>query len=145
MVSGQTGIRSSTTSETSVKIATPRPETRHATSTSATVKSVMGMLLSSRSSPSRTWRTGHWIARKASRKLGTSQPFTAASTQSPSGRLTLSDGRSDEHTYDLQSLMRITYAVFCLKKKTQHNTNIQPQQIQHARPNTITNITYNES
>src|SRR3546814_9499703 len=27
------------------------------------------------------------------------------------------DGRSDEHTSELQSLMRISYAVFCLKKK----------------------------
>src|SRR3546814_3827018 len=26
-------------------------------------------------------------------------------------------GRSEEHTSDLQSLMRISYAVFCLKKK----------------------------
>src|SRR3546814_10271483 len=26
-------------------------------------------------------------------------------------------GRSDEHTSELQSLMRISYAVFCLKKK----------------------------
>src|SRR3546814_4551377 len=26
-------------------------------------------------------------------------------------------GRSDEHTCELQSLMRISYAVFCLKKK----------------------------
>src|SRR3546814_9113059 len=32
--------------------------------------------------------------------------------------------RSEEHTSELQSLMRISYAVFCLKKKTQqrHNT-----------------------
>src|SRR3546814_7249931 len=31
-------------------------------------------------------------------------------------------GRSEEHTSELQSLMRISYAVFCLKKKTQqHN------------------------
>src|SRR3546814_4205247 len=29
----------------------------------------------------------------------------------------LSDGRSEEHTSELQSLMRISYAVFCLKKK----------------------------
>src|SRR3546814_9945856 len=30
--------------------------------------------------------------------------------------------RSEEHTSELQSLMRISYAVFCLKKKTQsHN------------------------
>src|SRR3546814_3780313 len=37
--------------------------------------------------------------------------------------------RSDEHTSELQSLMRISYAVFCLKKKTnihvyEHNTFI---------------------
>src|SRR3546814_1174800 len=30
--------------------------------------------------------------------------------------------RSEEHTSELQSLMRISYAVFCLKKKTQHKT-----------------------
>src|SRR3546814_7406854 len=33
--------------------------------------------------------------------------------------------RSDEHTSELQSLMRISYAVFCLKQKTQEtNTTI---------------------
>src|SRR3546814_6440810 len=30
--------------------------------------------------------------------------------------------RSEEHTSELQSLMRISYAVFCLKKNTKHNT-----------------------
>src|SRR3546814_1569412 len=29
--------------------------------------------------------------------------------------------RSEEHTSELPSLMRISYAVFCLKKKTKHN------------------------
>src|SRR3546814_5263338 len=33
--------------------------------------------------------------------------------------------RSEEHTSELQSLMRISYAVFCLKKKKNHNTNTQ--------------------
>src|SRR3546814_3452262 len=33
-------------------------------------------------------------------------------------------GRSEEHTSELQSLMRISYAVFCLKKK---NNKKQPQ------------------
>src|SRR3546814_5799432 len=36
--------------------------------------------------------------------------------------------RSEEHTSELQSLMRISYAVFCLKKKktkTNHNSNIK--------------------
>src|SRR3546814_7587606 len=30
--------------------------------------------------------------------------------------------RSEEHTSEIQSLMRISYAVFCLKKKKQQNT-----------------------
>src|SRR3546814_6556652 len=44
-------------------------------------------------------------------------------------------GRSEEHTSELQSLMRISYAVFCLKKKNKttttknitntHNTNCE--------------------
>src|SRR3546814_2053815 len=33
-------------------------------------------------------------------------------------------GRSEEHTSELQSLMRISYAVFCLKKK-KNNNNIK--------------------
>src|SRR3546814_8224735 len=38
--------------------------------------------------------------------------------------------RSEEHTSELQSLMRISYAVFCLKKKNNikaHNDNVQSQ------------------
>src|SRR3546814_9010043 len=31
--------------------------------------------------------------------------------------------RSEEHTSELQSLMRISYAVFCLKKKNNKNNN----------------------
>src|SRR3546814_5432846 len=31
--------------------------------------------------------------------------------------------RSEEHTSELQSLMRISYAVFCLQKKTKHNSD----------------------
>src|SRR3546814_3491173 len=31
--------------------------------------------------------------------------------------------RSEEHTSELQSLMRISYAVFCLTKKQQHTRN----------------------
>src|SRR3546814_10080754 len=34
----------------------------------------------------------------------------------------LSLGRSEEHTSELQSLMRISYAVFCLKKKNKYHT-----------------------
>src|SRR3546814_4432365 len=36
--------------------------------------------------------------------------------------------RSEEHTSELQSLMRISYAVFCLKKKKKTTTNITTQE-----------------
>src|SRR3546814_8148851 len=36
------------------------------------------------------------------------------------------NGRSDEHTSELQSLMRISYAVFCLKKKTGSHQSLEP-------------------
>src|SRR3546814_8062480 len=47
------------------------------------------------------WSSVRMAASKLSRRTGLSQP-----------------GRSEEHTSELQSLMRISYAVFCLK--TQH-------------------------
>src|SRR3546814_1795107 len=34
----------------------------------------------------------------------------------------VADQRSEEHTSELQSLMRISYAVFCLKKKKRNHT-----------------------
>src|SRR3546814_4699322 len=37
--------------------------------------------------------------------------------------------RSEEHTSELQSLMRISYAVFCLKKKTKYKTQNHSQRI----------------
>src|SRR3546814_5564450 len=44
---------------------------------------------------------------------------TSAGTGQPSSMLTSPTVRSEEHTSELQSLMRISYAVFCLKKKKQ--------------------------
>src|SRR3546814_7147401 len=40
------------------------------------------------------------------------------------GILGRADPRSEEHTSELQSLMRISYAVFCLKQKKTQHTNI---------------------
>src|SRR3546814_10329127 len=40
-----------------------------------------------------------------------------------------SEYRSEEHTSELQSLMRISYAVFCLKKKNTHNNTTVNTQI----------------
>src|SRR3546814_11281520 len=39
---------------------------------------------------------------------------------SPARDIAWASRRSEEHTSELQSLMRISYAVFCLKKKTQN-------------------------
>src|SRR3546814_7792165 len=44
---------------------------------------------------------------------------------------TINASRSEEHTSELQSLMRISYAVFCLKKKNNTN-NKQIQHINHT-------------
>src|SRR3546814_945001 len=59
----------------------------------------------------------------ASKKAATVQPHRHRASNSPSNTATPSSGRKDasgrseEHTSELQSLMRISYAVFCLKKK----------------------------
>src|SRR3546814_6896009 len=47
-------------------------------------------------------------------------------------------GRSEEHTSELQSLMRISYAVFCLKKQktyTLHRSNPTTTQVDYETPN----------
>src|SRR3546814_7803052 len=59
-------------------------------------------------------------------------------------KLPISSGRSEEHTSELQSLMRISYAVFCLKKNNE--TNII-QNIQHStnkQVNKTTSIKHNK-
>src|SRR3546814_6726313 len=52
--------------------------------------------------------------------------------------------RSEEHTSELQSLMRISYAVFCLKKKnpttTQRTRNHLEKQINNIQSTTTTMI-----
>src|SRR3546814_4091505 len=58
----------------------------------------------------------HRIARPAQALQGAGHPGGGGTAVGP---------RSEEHTSELQSLMRISYAVFCLKKK---NNNIQPTQ-----------------
>src|SRR3546814_2691196 len=43
-------------------------------------------------------------------------------------------GRSEEHTSELQSLMRISYAVFCLKKKkNQNHKQVRPIVIKNTK------------
>src|SRR3546814_1805331 len=48
------------------------------------------------------------------------------------------EGRSEEHTSELQSLMRISYAVFCLKKKIKHTLILHNRKHTHLNKNTFT-------
>src|SRR3546814_1747205 len=54
--------------------------------------------------------------------VGEEEPELLAS---PPERLGRAPQRSEEHTSELQSLMRISYAVFCLKKKTHNNEHTE--------------------
>src|SRR3546814_7783395 len=57
--------------------------------------------------------------------LQDAQPGRDQQSQQPSVNLTLdSKGRSAEHTSELQSLMSISYAVFCLKKKKENQNQL---------------------
>src|SRR3546814_2961627 len=56
--------------------------------------------------------------------LRTGVPVPNEEVKAPTLDVLISDKRSEEHTSELQSLMRISYAVFCLKKKKKkHNIN----------------------
>src|SRR3546814_1133565 len=48
--------------------------------------------------------------------------------------------RSEEHTSELQSLMRISYAVFCLKKKKQDKQNKKFKKVLKTNKNEINNM-----
>src|SRR3546814_6995326 len=66
-----------------------------------------------------------WIARmkKAAMTMIHAITSTAISTKLSKKSIgPTSSFRSEEHTSELQSLMRISYAVFCLKKKIQQTT-----------------------
>src|SRR3546814_15259064 len=51
-----------------------------------------------------------------------SRPFVWPRARSAARRRARARARSEEHTSELQSLMRISYAVFCLKKKKLKHT-----------------------
>src|SRR3546814_3063049 len=59
--------------------------------------------------------------------LGARQFEGEAQDDSPGPDAGKQQSRSEEHTSELQSLMRISYAVFCLKKKKQSTTLTQAQ------------------
>src|SRR3546814_4363424 len=56
-------------------------------------------------------------------------PFPTPKDANQDSSLRRSISRSEEHTSELQSLMRISYAVFCLKKKTKQRTTYTKYQV----------------
>src|SRR3546814_2997419 len=58
-----------------------------------------------------------WAAAAGVRKAADSASFRSPHRRLSTDRVRLSAARSEEHTSELQSLMRISYDVFCLKKK----------------------------
>src|SRR3546814_2529956 len=73
--------------------------------------------------PAHDFRVGHYrfCAHPSSPvAVGRAMPAMFSSAQIRPSTLPI---RSDEHTYELQSLMRNSYAVFCLKKKKSQYTS----------------------
>src|SRR3546814_10564076 len=52
--------------------------------------------------------------------------FTVTGGETAATNSTVRDARSEEHTSELQSLMRISYAVFCLKKNKKNQQTHKP-------------------
>src|SRR3546814_7558807 len=87
------------------------------------------------SSPPPSYSTRRPVLRTIGNSFGMFFSTAAFCTEKPmlgirnchsSGRVGyLATSRSEEHTSELQSLMRISYAVFCLKKKKQHKNTLR--------------------
>src|SRR3546814_4868914 len=84
-------------------------------------------------------RSARGIGRLRSSQVFATRSLIACSSATPvSTRVsstaawnTHSNHRSEEHTSELQSLMRNSYAVFCLKKKNKTTTTNENQHIHH--------------
>src|SRR3546814_1896188 len=63
---------------------------------------------------------------------GVRQEHAARATGAAQGTRAGLCNRSEEHTSELQSLMRISYAVFCLKKKKSHTATTYTQIIRNT-------------
>src|SRR3546814_780437 len=71
------------------------------------------------------WRGRGEIFLESSDFAAASELASTLSDRMPIANLGFSVSRSEEHTSELQSLMRISYAVFCLKKKNNQHTLYQ--------------------
>src|SRR3546814_8687447 len=62
-------------------------------------------------------RRRHFLPRNPAEQADRDRRDDRRRTRAPARRRRRTDERSEEHTSELQSLMRISYAVFCLEKK----------------------------
>src|SRR3546814_5325100 len=75
----------------------------------------------------RSENSGRIAARWPAQQSGTGRPgLTVAQPVPAAGAPARRAWRSEEHTSELQSLMRISYAVLCLKKKSTTHARSQP-------------------
>src|SRR3546814_4074647 len=85
--------------------------------------------------PYTTLFRSHRVLRTSGARLSSRSGLTSG----PPDRHRPRAGRSEEHTSELQSLMRISYAVFCLKKKKKKkNTHLNHIRIIENKMNNYT-------
>src|SRR3546814_8616673 len=98
-------------------------------------------LFRSASSISRTWfATASLARRSAPSESRPPNPHGPSWKISPCVRNGVSTSRSEEHTSELHSLMRISYAVFCLKKKKNNKHQTRTQQVHNSIKHTNSQI-----
>src|SRR3546814_7105110 len=79
--------------------------------------------------------------RTQARAAAARKPASSANEAPSFSRHAVNTARSEEHTSELQSLMRISYAVFCLKKKkTRTTVHLQQPKDQHMTERQTTKI-----
>src|SRR3546814_1506067 len=82
----------------------------------------------------RNARHGPGLRRKADPRVRTLGRATHVNTEQVGDGRRIAPARSEEHTSELQSLMRISYAVFCLKKKNKIVNTQKPRTTTQAIP-----------
>src|SRR3546814_3725211 len=105
--------------ETSVAVATPSTTAARITKGSVSAGKAMMKLLSTVDLVWRTTLLRSSLRLRYQTTRHSIMPSTALGTRPPMNNEVIDTLRSEEHTSELQSLMRISYAVFCLNNKMQ--------------------------
>src|SRR3546814_6747695 len=95
-----------------------------------------------RSAQASAWKSRRRSRRRSRKALAVrcGSPVAKASRAMRAPASTVASQRSEEHTSELQSLMRISYAVFCLKKKTNRTETHKYKKLKTTSSNDDTEI-----